>query len=72
MPPTLPAPASLTNFCQFATLNSSHTGGSNFVFADGHVAFLTFAAGNTLIADGTKTMFEALASRASGELATGN
>ncbi|QJW99447.1 DUF1559 family PulG-like putative transporter [Frigoriglobus tundricola] len=61
-------PSSMTNYCAWNAPNSMHTGGGNFVFADGHVAFLTFSVGSTLMPDGSKTILEALVSRASGEL----
>ncbi|MDB5310475.1 MAG: prepilin-type cleavage/methylation protein [Gemmataceae bacterium] len=61
-------PGSMTNYCAWNAVNSMHTGGANFVFADGHVAYITYAAGTSLLPDGSKTVLEALISRASGEL----
>jgi prepilin-type processing-associated H-X9-DG protein len=66
--PALFGPGSATDFCAFNSVNSMHTGGGNFVFADGHVGFITFAAATALLPDGSKTVLEALVSRASGEL----
>ncbi len=66
--PAVFGPGSATNFCAANAPNSMHTGGGNFVFADGHVAFITFAAGTALLPDGSKSVLEALVSRASGEL----
>ncbi len=48
----------------FEDFFSSHPGGVSFVFADGHVAFLS---------DGmTETIFQALSTRAGGEVVNGN
>jgi prepilin-type N-terminal cleavage/methylation domain-containing protein/prepilin-type processing-associated H-X9-DG protein len=60
-------PASATNRCAVNSLNSPHTGGGNFVFADGHVAFLTYSV-TRLMPSGSKSVLEALVSRASGEI----
>jgi prepilin-type processing-associated H-X9-DG protein/prepilin-type N-terminal cleavage/methylation domain-containing protein len=53
--------------------SSRHTGGSNFVFADGHVAFIRSISGDN--ADGSYTAdslaFQALGTRAGGEVNQG-
>ncbi|QJW93139.1 DUF1559 family PulG-like putative transporter [Frigoriglobus tundricola] len=72
-PCTFPAvfgPGSTTDYCAFNAINSMHLGGGNFVFADGHVGFITFAAAHSLVtvSGGSKTLLEALVSRASGEV----
>jgi prepilin-type N-terminal cleavage/methylation domain-containing protein/prepilin-type processing-associated H-X9-DG protein len=47
--------------------SSRHPGGSNFVFADGHVSFL-----HSIVADGPDSLaFQALGTRANGEVITG-
>ena len=70
--PAMFGPGSATDYCTFNSVNSMHTGGGNFVFADGHVGFLTFGAATALLADGSKTTLEAMVSRASGELLPAN
>ncbi len=53
---------------------SLHPGGGMWLFADGHVAFITYAAGTATVAtvNGVDvTLLEALASRAGGETAAG-
>ena len=54
---------------------SLHAGGGMWLFADGHVQFITYSAGTTNVAlptGGTTTLLEALASRAGGEVAAPN
>ena len=50
---------------------SLHTGGGMWLFGDGHVQFLTYAAGTSTVPTptGTTTVLEALATRAGGEAA---
>lgn len=66
--PAVFGPGSITNYCAFNSVNSFHDGGGNFVFADGHVSFLTFAAGTQLIPAGNITVLEALCTRNGGEV----
>ncbi len=56
------APGSFSNQCDMFHFWSPHTGGANFVFADGSVRFLSYAAAPVL---------PALASRSGGEAAEG-
>lgn len=55
------AAGNLNNMCDTFHYWSLHTGGANFLFADGSVEFLSYAADNVL---------PALATRAGGEVAT--
>ena len=66
--PSVFGPGSVSNYCAFNAINSMHTGGGNFLFADGHVAFISFSAGTSLMPDKSKTVLEALTSRATGEI----
>jgi prepilin-type N-terminal cleavage/methylation domain-containing protein/prepilin-type processing-associated H-X9-DG protein len=66
--PAVFGPGSATSRCAFNSVNSFHPGGGNFVFADGHVAFLPFTV-TRLLPDGSKSVLEALVSRAGGETA---
>jgi len=65
--PAVFAPADPDNFCSFNAVNSTHDGGGNFLFADGHVGFLTFAVTQTL-PGGNVSVLEALVTRSGGEL----
>lgn len=65
--PAVFGPGSATNYCVVNSLNSMHTGGANFLFADGSVRFLTFAITRSLL-DGSKSLIEAMVSRAGGEV----
>jgi prepilin-type N-terminal cleavage/methylation domain-containing protein/prepilin-type processing-associated H-X9-DG protein len=51
---------------------SLHTGGGMWLFADGHVQFITYAAGTATLAgpSGSTTVLEALATRSGGETVT--
>ena len=71
-------PSSAPDFYRPGTLNdptdshryhfwSLHTGGGMWLFADGHVQFLTYAAGTDAV--GGQTVLEALASRGGGDVA---
>jgi prepilin-type processing-associated H-X9-DG protein len=51
--------------------SSFHPGGANFVFADGSVHFLSYSLVKQL-PDGSKTIIEALATRAGGEVVDGS
>jgi prepilin-type N-terminal cleavage/methylation domain-containing protein/prepilin-type processing-associated H-X9-DG protein len=66
--PAVFQPASASNFCAFNTINSPHDAGGNFVFADGHVAFLTFAVATTNVPAAGITLMEALVTRNGGEV----
>lgn len=62
-------PGQVNNFCSFNSVWSTHTGGANFLFADGHVAFLTYQVSATAAAPfDTKTILETMVSRAGGEI----
>jgi prepilin-type N-terminal cleavage/methylation domain-containing protein/prepilin-type processing-associated H-X9-DG protein len=67
-----PAPAifrdgKINDPCSFNAPWSPHTGGGgNFLFTDGHVNFITYAAGTTLTPQGN-SIIQALATRAGGE-----
>lgn len=65
--PSVFGPASTTNWCAYNSINSFHIGGANFLYADGHVAFLTYGV-TRLLPDGSKSTLEAMVSRASGEI----
>jgi prepilin-type N-terminal cleavage/methylation domain-containing protein/prepilin-type processing-associated H-X9-DG protein len=64
--PAVFGPAKGGSFCSFNALSSYHTGGSNFLFADGHVAFLTYGV-NRPSGYGNLTVLEALITRNGGE-----
>jgi prepilin-type N-terminal cleavage/methylation domain-containing protein len=65
--PAVFGPASASDFCAFNAVNSAHDGGGFFVFADGHVAFLTFAVTRTN--PGTSiSILEALVTRNGNEV----
>jgi len=67
--PAIPKYSDPHSFCSFNVVWSNHTEGLNVMMGDGSVRFMTYAAGNTL---GTsvsgQTVFQALATRAGGEI----
>ncbi|MDW8224392.1 MAG: hypothetical protein RMJ82_15735, partial [Gemmatales bacterium] len=76
------SPSSAPEFYRPGTLNdpgnihryhfwSLHPNGGNWLFADGHVGFITYSAGTQVLPGGV-TLMEALASRAGGEVVPGN
>jgi prepilin-type N-terminal cleavage/methylation domain-containing protein/prepilin-type processing-associated H-X9-DG protein len=66
--PAIFRPGTYTNACSFNAPWSSHTGGANFLFTDGHVAFIVYSAGTSLSPKGN-TIIQALATRAGDEVA---
>jgi prepilin-type N-terminal cleavage/methylation domain-containing protein/prepilin-type processing-associated H-X9-DG protein len=66
--PAVFGPGSTSNYCAFNAPNSFHDGGGNFVFADGHVAFLSFGIATQNLPSGSPTVLEALVSRNGGEI----
>jgi prepilin-type N-terminal cleavage/methylation domain-containing protein/prepilin-type processing-associated H-X9-DG protein len=58
----------VTDLCSFNAPWSAHSGGANFLFADGHVAFLAYPVATTKVAAGNPTILQALATRDGGEV----
>jgi prepilin-type processing-associated H-X9-DG protein len=71
--PAVFGPGNPSNGCDFNHIWSPHTGGANFLFADGHVNFLTYSITATN-PGGTNpnapTIIQALETRAGGEIVT--
>jgi prepilin-type N-terminal cleavage/methylation domain-containing protein/prepilin-type processing-associated H-X9-DG protein len=65
--PTVFGPGSASDYCVFQAPNSFHKSGGNFVFADGHVAFLNYTVTQNLPGS-TTSILEALVSRNGGEV----
>ena len=65
--PAVFGPPSMTSRCPARTVTSMHSGGANFLFADGHVTFLTYSVA-ALLPDGSKSILEAIVSPAGGEV----
>jgi prepilin-type N-terminal cleavage/methylation domain-containing protein/prepilin-type processing-associated H-X9-DG protein len=65
--PAVFGPGSPTDYCALNHIWSMHTGGANFVFADGHVQFLTYTVTRTL-PGGNISILEALVTRNGGEV----
>jgi prepilin-type processing-associated H-X9-DG protein len=71
--PGLFVPSSLTSDCPANAVSSFHPGGGYFVFVDGHVRFLTFAAANKgydtdpYAAPAPKSVLQQLVTRNAGE-----
>jgi prepilin-type processing-associated H-X9-DG protein len=67
--PAVFGPGNWLNGCSFNSIWSPHTGGANFLFADGHVAFLSY--GITATNPGnTYSIVQAMVTRAGGEVFT--
>jgi prepilin-type processing-associated H-X9-DG protein len=58
---------SLNDPCSFNAPWSLHSNGANFLFADGHVAFLNYTVGTTAVSP-SQTLLQALATRSGGEV----
>jgi prepilin-type N-terminal cleavage/methylation domain-containing protein/prepilin-type processing-associated H-X9-DG protein len=58
---------SLTDPCSFNAPWSFHTGGANFLFADGHVSFLNYSVATTTTGSGN-SLLQALCTRSGGEV----
>jgi prepilin-type N-terminal cleavage/methylation domain-containing protein/prepilin-type processing-associated H-X9-DG protein len=65
--PAIFRPGKLDDPCSNNAPWSQHPGGGNFLFADGHVGFLSYAAGTTSTSAGNSVL-QALATRAGGEV----
>jgi prepilin-type N-terminal cleavage/methylation domain-containing protein/prepilin-type processing-associated H-X9-DG protein len=69
--PAVFGPGSPGNYCSFNSIWSMHSGGGNFLFVDGHVAFLSYNVTQTN--PGTnRSILEALVTRAGGEVIDGS
>jgi prepilin-type N-terminal cleavage/methylation domain-containing protein/prepilin-type processing-associated H-X9-DG protein len=62
-------PMDPNSYCSVNGVYSMHTGGANFVFVDGHVAFLTYAVAGAQ-PNSKLTMLQALVTRNGGEVVT--
>jgi prepilin-type N-terminal cleavage/methylation domain-containing protein len=73
-----PGPADLNHCCSFNHFGSFHVGGAYFAFGDGSVRFLTYDVINKAlpasaqVPNGAQTVFEALCTRAGGEVIDGS
>jgi prepilin-type N-terminal cleavage/methylation domain-containing protein/prepilin-type processing-associated H-X9-DG protein len=65
--PAIFKPGNLSDRCAFNSVWSTHVGGAQFLFADGHVAFLNYSAGTTLTPSGN-SLLQALCTRKGGEV----
>jgi prepilin-type processing-associated H-X9-DG protein len=62
---------SLNDPCSFNAPWSFHVGGAHFLFADGHVSFLTYDVATTQTSSGN-SLLQALCTRSGGEVTAGN
>jgi len=68
-------PTDLNHCCSLNHFGSFHTGGANFAFGDGSVRFISYSIANVAlppasqVPNGAQTLFEALSTRAGGEVA---
>jgi prepilin-type processing-associated H-X9-DG protein len=67
--PAIFKPGKISDPCSFNSVWSPHQGGAQFLFTDGHVAFINYSAGTTMTASGN-TLIQALCTRAGGEVVT--
>jgi prepilin-type N-terminal cleavage/methylation domain-containing protein/prepilin-type processing-associated H-X9-DG protein len=65
--PAVFGPSNPDSFCAFNAPYSLHDGGANFLFADGHVGFLTYSVTQT-VPGGNISILEALVTRSGGEI----
>jgi prepilin-type N-terminal cleavage/methylation domain-containing protein/prepilin-type processing-associated H-X9-DG protein len=71
-------PTDLNHCCSFNHFGSFHTGGANFAFGDGSVRFISYDIVNktlpptSQVPNDAQTVFEALATRAGGEVVDAN
>lgn len=65
--PAIFGPGTSTNFCSFNTIWSMHGEGSNFLFADGHVTFLTYSILQQQVPETGGSVLSALITRSGGE-----
>jgi prepilin-type N-terminal cleavage/methylation domain-containing protein len=72
--PAISIPANAQNRCSFNAPSSFHTGGFQAVMGDGSVRFFTISGANALITGTTpvKSVLQALATRAGGEVTPNN
>lgn len=67
-------PTNLNSCCSLNHFGSFHTGGANFAFGDGSVRFISYSIVTALppvsqVPNGAQTVFEAMCTRAGGEVA---
>jgi prepilin-type processing-associated H-X9-DG protein len=65
--PAVFGPGATNNFCSFNSVWSMHMGGANFLFADGHVAFLAYTV-TQRAPSSNLSVLEALVTRNGGEV----
>jgi prepilin-type N-terminal cleavage/methylation domain-containing protein/prepilin-type processing-associated H-X9-DG protein len=68
--PAIFKPGSLADPCSFNAPWSFHNGGANFLFADGHVSFLSYDVATTQTPSGN-SLLQALCTRSGGEVVAG-
>jgi prepilin-type N-terminal cleavage/methylation domain-containing protein len=66
--PAVAEPYSLVSQCPFNSVSSFHPGGLLMLFTDGSVRFMTYSGINAFLPNSTRTLGEALSTRAGGEI----